>query len=108
MNRQSIAALVIAAGMAWSTLAAAQEVFPTPEKAVESFVAALGEDKPDEARLARLLGDDWRTYIPRGGVQRSDVDTFLAQYRAQHSIDMLGQTRPSSRWVVITGRCPYR
>ena len=93
MNRQSIAALVIAAGMAWSTLAAAQEAFPTPEKAVESFVAALGEGKPDEARLALLLGDDWRTYIPRGGVQRSDVDTFLAQYRAQHSIDMSGANK---------------
>lgn len=51
-----------------------------------SFVTALGAEKPDEARLAQLLGDDWRTYIPRGGVQRSDVDTFLAQYRAQHTI----------------------
>ena len=77
MNRESIAALVLAAGMAWSTLAAAQEAFPTPEKAVEAFVAALGEEKPDEARLAQLLGDDWRTYIPRGGVQRSDVYTVL-------------------------------
>jgi len=92
MNRQSIAALLFTAGIAWSTLAAAQEAFPTPEKAVEAFVAALGQEQPDESRLAQLLGDDWRTYIPRGGVQRSDVDTFLEQYRAQHSIDMSGES----------------
>lgn len=75
---------------------------------MDAFVAALGEEKPDEARLAQLLGDDWRIYIPRGGVQRSDVDTFLEQYRAQHSIDRSGMARPSSRWAVNTGRCPSR
>ena len=91
MNRSRLGALLLTAGLAWSSLAAAQEAFPTPEKAVESFVAALGQEKADEARLAQLLGDDWRTYIPRGGVQRSDVDTFLEQYRAQHSIDMTAQ-----------------
>lgn len=105
MNRQSIAALVIAASMIWSTLVAAQEAFPTPEKAVDAFVAALGEEKPDEARLAQLLGDDWRIYIPRGGVQRSDVDTFLEQYRAQHSIDRMGDGKAilavgSAHWTL--------
>ena len=91
MNRPAFAGLLFIASLAWSCLAAAQETFPTPEKAVESFVTALGAEKPDEARLAQLLGDDWRIYIPRGGVQRSDVDTFLAQYRAQHTIDMTGE-----------------
>lgn len=85
MNRQSIAALVLAAGMAWSNLAAAQETFPTPEKAVESFVAALGAEQPDEARLAQLLGDDWRTYIPRGGTtQRRGHLPGAVSCAAQH------------------------
>lgn len=91
MKRPVFAAMLLATGLAWASLAAAQEAFPTPEKAVESFITALGTEKADEARLAQLLGDDWRTYIPRGGVQRSDVDTFLEQYRAQHSIDMAGE-----------------
>ncbi|MNO57318.1 hypothetical protein D3C76_478510 [compost metagenome] len=82
---------LLACGMAWSCLVAAQEVFPTPEKAVESFVEALGVEHADEARLAKLLGDDWRTYIPREGVQRSDVDAFLEQYREQHSIETPGE-----------------
>jgi len=91
MKRSAFAAVLLAAGLAWACVSAAQEAFPTPEQAVESFVAALGAQKADEARLAQLLGDDWRTYIPRGGVQRSDVDTFLQQYHAQHSIDRAGE-----------------
>ncbi|MPS98146.1 MAG: DUF2950 domain-containing protein [Pseudomonas sp.] len=83
-------AAVLALGLAWSGLAMAQQAFPTPEKAVEAFVAALGETHADEARLAQLLGDDWRTYIPRGGVQRSDVDAFLQQYREQHRVQAQG------------------
>jgi hypothetical protein len=31
--------------------------------------------------------------IPRGGVQRSDVDTFLAQYKAEHQIDKQGDNK---------------
>ncbi|WP_409261708.1 DUF2950 domain-containing protein [Pseudomonas putida] len=94
MNNKTIfAAWLIGVGMAWANLAAAQEVFPTPEKAVESFVQALGVEHADEARLAQLLGDDWRTYIPREGVQRSDVDAFLEQYKAQHQIDQQGDNK---------------
>ena len=55
-----------ATGLAWSCIASAQQAFPTPEKAVEAFVQALGVEHPDEARLAQLLGEDWRNYIPRG------------------------------------------
>jgi len=92
-NKTAFAALLIALGMAWTDLAAAQAAFPTPEKAVESFVQALGVEHADEARLAQLLGDDWRTYIPREGVQRSDVDTFLEQYKAGHRIDKQGDNK---------------
>ena len=92
-NKTTIAAVLIGLGMAWANLAAAQEAFPTPEKAVESFVQALGVEHADEARLAQLLGDDWRTYIPREGVQRSDVDAFLEQYKARHQIDKQGDNK---------------
>lgn len=82
-----IKTLIGACALAWSCLAAAQQVFPTPEKAVEAFVSALSAERPDEARLAELLGQDWRTYIPVGGVQRSDVEEFLAQYQTRHHLD---------------------
>jgi hypothetical protein len=92
-NKPTIAALLLGLGMALTNLATAQEAFPSPEKAVESFVQALGVEHADEARLTQLLGDDWRTYIPREGVQRSDVDAFLQQYKAQHQIDKQGDNK---------------
>ncbi|VVM98102.1 hypothetical protein PS659_03210 [Pseudomonas fluorescens] len=79
--------LALAAGLMWSCLATAQQAFPTPEKAAEAFVQALGTEHADQARLTELLGEDWHNYIPREGVQRKDVDAFLQQYREQHHIE---------------------
>lgn len=56
-------------------------------KAAEAFVEALGTEHADQARLTELLGDEWHSYIPREGVQRSDVDAFLKEYREQHRIE---------------------
>lgn len=80
-------AWLLALSLAWSCMAPAQQKFATPEKAVEALVQALAVPHPDEARFAQLLGADWRTYIPRGGVQRSDVQAFLQQYRNQHTLE---------------------
>ena len=63
----------------------AQQAFPSPDAAAEALVAALGTKQADPARLAALLGADWRTYIPLKGVDRDDVDAFLARYREKHS-----------------------
>lgn len=79
--------LVIATGLLWSCMATAQQAFPTPEKAAEAFVEALGTEHADQARLTELLGNDWHNYIPREGVQRKDVDAFLQQYREQHHFE---------------------
>lgn len=62
----------------------AQQVFKTPEEAGDAFVAALGSEHADEKRLAALLGDDWRRYIPLAGIEREDVEAFLALYREKH------------------------
>ncbi len=86
-------ALVIAASVAWSCIAAAQLAFPTPEKAAEAFVEAVGTEHADQARLTELLGEEWRSFIPREGVQRSDVDAFLQQYHEQHRIEKTGDNK---------------
>ncbi|VVP73801.1 hypothetical protein PS914_01532 [Pseudomonas fluorescens] len=69
----------------------AQQAFPSPDAAAEALVAALGTRQADQARLAALLGTDWRSYIPLEGIDRDDVDAFLAHYREQHSIQPDGQ-----------------
>ena len=66
---------------------AAQQAFATPDQAAEAFVQALGTQRADPARLATVLGADWRDFIPTEGVERADVDAFLAKYRERHSIE---------------------
>lgn len=89
--------LSITFSLAWSCMAAAQQAFPTPEKAAEAFVEALGTEHADQARLTELLGDQWRSLIPQGGVQRSDVDAFLKLYHEQHKIE-----KPSDRKAILS------
>lgn len=89
--------LSIIVSLAWSCMAAAQQAFPTPEKAAEAFVEALGTEHADQARLTELLGDQWRSLIPRSGVQRSDVDAFLKLYHEQHKIE-----KPSDRKAILS------
>ncbi|KAB0507576.1 DUF2950 domain-containing protein [Pseudomonas lini] len=71
----------------------AQQAFPTPEKAAQAFVEALGTEHADQARLTALLGNEWRSYIPREGVERKDVDAFLKQYHEQHSIEKTSDSK---------------
>ncbi|KHO63709.1 DUF2950 domain-containing protein [Pseudomonas flexibilis] len=69
----------------------AQQAFSSPDEAVAAFIAALGTRQADATRLAALLGDDWNSYIPLEGIEREDVEAFLALYRERHEI------RPESR-----------
>jgi hypothetical protein len=80
-------ALAITAGLAWSCVATAQQEFPTPEKAAQAFVEALGTTHADRERLTELLGKEWRSFIPREGAERKDVDAFLKQYHEQNHIE---------------------
>jgi len=79
--------LALVAALALSFPAAAQQVFPTPDAAAEALVKALGTQRADQAALASLLGKDWRDFIPLEGVDRADVDAFLAKYRERHAIE---------------------
>lgn len=86
-------ALVAATVVSWAGDLMAQEVFPTPEKAAQALIEALGTDHADQARLAALLGQQWRDFIPVEGVERSDVEAFLKHYREQHRIEKDGASK---------------
>ena len=75
------------AALALSSAAAAQQAYPTAAAAAEALVKALGTQRADAAALESLLGKDWRDYIPLEGVDRADVDAFLAKYRERHAIE---------------------
>jgi hypothetical protein len=79
-------ALAIAAGFAtFSSLFAAEAAtYPTAEAAATALIEAVQVN--DEAALAKILGSDWRAYIPEGSTDREDVDAFLASYKESHKI----------------------
>jgi hypothetical protein len=64
----------------------AQQSFPSADAAVEALILALGSQRADAARMAALLGEEWRSYIPLEGIEREDVDAFLRLYREHHQI----------------------
>ncbi|AJE21668.1 DUF2950 domain-containing protein [Azotobacter chroococcum] len=80
----------------------AQQVYPSPDAAVEALIVALGTEKGDPVRLAALLGDDWQTWIPTDDIERKDVDAFLALYREKHAIQPDGQGRA----LLVVGNTP--
>ncbi|MFK8331391.1 DUF2950 domain-containing protein [Pseudomonas sp. BJa5] len=86
-------ALALVAGLGWSLIVAAQEVFPTPEKAAQAFVEALGTGQADHKRLAALLGEEWHSFVPREGSERDDVDAFLKQYHEQNHIEKVSDSK---------------
>ncbi|MGY3264411.1 DUF2950 domain-containing protein [Lysobacter sp. HA35] len=81
----SLALALLVAGS--SLPAPAQSMFATPDAAAEALVKALGTQRADAAALASLLGANWRDYIPLEGLDRADVDAFLAKYRERHAIE---------------------
>ncbi|MDQ0123153.1 hypothetical protein J2W17_002100 [Pseudomonas lini] len=83
--------------------ARAQQAFPSPDAAAEALVAALGTRQADPARLAALLGPDWRSYIPLEGIDRDDVDAFLARYKEKHGTQPDGQGRAH----LVVGNDPW-
>ncbi|MCY1502270.1 hypothetical protein D9M68_363660 [compost metagenome] len=83
--------------------AGANERFKTPEAAAQAFVAALGTEKADADKLAALLGADWQEYIPTKGIERKDVDAFIAHYKEKHVI----QTANGGRAHIVVGNDPW-
>lgn len=76
----------------------AQQSFPSPDAAVDALILALGDQRADAARMAALLGEQWRSYIPLEGIEREDVDAFLALYREHHEIR---STAPDQAVLVV-------
>jgi hypothetical protein len=79
-------ALGLCAGLAFSgtSLAAEPASFPSADAAATALVTAV--ETNDDAELAKILGSDWRVYIPTGDIDPEDVETFLSAYKEGHKI----------------------
>jgi len=88
-----IALLAFAIGAALPAFA--QQAYPTPDAAGDAFVDALGTGKADASKLATVLGAKWQDYVPVSGVERADVDAFLAMANTKraYAADKSGNMR---------------
>jgi hypothetical protein len=65
-----------------STFTLAQQPFSTPEKATDALAQAINDQ--NEAAMAHLLGENWRTFLPPEGVDPGAVDRFVRDWKDQH------------------------
>ncbi|MBB5192024.1 hypothetical protein HNQ50_002761 [Silvimonas terrae] len=64
--------------------ATAPRVFPTPEAAADALVDSIATH--DDDALKTILGSDYRSFIPTGGVAPEDITRFLAAWAQAHEI----------------------
>jgi len=99
-TKRNIRMALLAAALACALPAFAQQAYPTPEAAGAALVEALGTTKADDTKLATLLGNDWRDYVPEDSVDRKDVDAFLAKYQESHKY----QRDKDGRMMLVAGK----
>ncbi|MDI9238319.1 DUF2950 domain-containing protein [Lysobacter sp. LF1] len=62
----------------------AQDAYPSAEAAADAFTAAV--QSRDQPALKKVLGANWRDYIPTEGIDQEDIDAYLAQWKQSHRI----------------------
>lgn len=84
-NRMRFSAILL---LLLPAFAQAQQFFKTPEDAANAFVAAINQQ--NDAELAKLLGDDWREFLPPEGVDPEAVARFNRDWKDRHHIVQQG------------------
>jgi len=91
MNRTRMIRRLALSTMFWAgcvlsgAVLAQQASYPSADAAAGAFVQAVREH--DQAALAKVLGSNWKDYIPTEGIDQDDVDLFLKRYDDSHRID---------------------
>jgi hypothetical protein len=81
-------ASVLVAALASPFGAHAQQVYASAEAAADAFTDALR--KVDRAALAKVLGAHYKQFIKTDGVERADIEKYLAAWDKQHKVDSEG------------------
>lgn len=68
--------------------AGAQQAFPTAEAAAQAFRDAIA--KNDVKALEKVLGTDWRRFVPRDQVGQDELQTFLNAWDRLHQVVATG------------------
>ena len=94
MMKPSIAGLLRVLALACalvSPLAMAQKAYPSAEAAADAFTDALR--KADRKALGAVLGTNYKQFVSVGGVERTDIETYLAAWDKQHKVNVEGDSK---------------
>ena len=72
---RACATLALAAALGAGPAAFAQAPFATPQSAANSLIEAIATHDGDA--VSRLLGSDWKRFVPIGEIDPDDITTFL-------------------------------
>ncbi|WBM69997.1 DUF2950 domain-containing protein [Buttiauxella sp. WJP83] len=86
-NRMKLSALVM---LMLPAFVQAQQLFTTPELAATTFAKAVINQ--DEAALTKVLGDNWRQYLPDDKADPEAVARFIRDWKVSHKIEQKGET----------------
>ncbi|HSC01564.1 MAG TPA: DUF2950 family protein, partial [Burkholderiaceae bacterium] len=92
--KASIAGLLralVLVGALVSPLVQAQQAFRSAEAAAEAFTDALR--KVDRNALAKVLGANYKQFVPTDGVSRADIEAYLAAWDKQHKVNADGDSK---------------
>jgi len=85
------AALLASADLLTTGHAAAQQPYASAETAAQAFHDAISRD--DAAALRKVLGADWKRFVPTDQIGKSDIQTFLAAWDKAHKVVPVGQDK---------------
>ena len=86
-NRMKLSALVM---LMLPAFVQAQQLFTTPELAATTFAKAVINQ--DEAALTKVLGDNWRQYLPDDKADPEAVARFIRDWKVSHKIEQKEET----------------
>ena len=85
LDKRLLRALAVCVGIVYSAAVfAGAASYPTADAAASALVDAVIAH--DNAALEKILGADWKTYIPTDDVDPDDRQAFLDGYKAHHKI----------------------
>jgi hypothetical protein len=83
--------VLFAGALATTAVAHAQQAFATPEAAADALIDGIARHDPDHVK--KVLGPDFRRYIPLDNTTAEDRTNFLAAWARNHKIVSAGTDR---------------
>jgi Protein of unknown function (DUF2950) len=89
--KHPLSVIVASLALVAMPIAFAQQTYPTPEAAADAFVDAIARHDGDA--LKRVVGPDYRQYIPAASVDPDDITNFLEAWARAHTIVQAGSDK---------------